>query len=165
MKIEADKDLLLEFFLTFSCFEFALKSSGMYKPSGRNDDPNTGYRAEPDWDNFARNLRGSLQANSSPQLAEACEYLLLNPPWREVVANATLMWDGTAESDTLSEVEKLIRYVRRVRNNLFHGGKFSTLPVSDRRRNAELMQYSLVVLRECLRLSDSVRAEYEAAIL
>ena len=75
------------------------------------------------------------------------------------------MWDATPENDTLSDVVKIIRYIRRVRNNLFHGGKFSTLPVSDRRRNAELMQYSLVVLRECLRLADSVRAEYEAAIL
>ena len=90
MKIEADKDLLIEFFLTFSCFEFALKSSGMYKPPGRDDNPNTGYRAEPDWDNFARSLQSSFQVNSSPQLAEACDYLLLNPPWREVVADAML---------------------------------------------------------------------------
>ena len=165
MIIAADKDLLLNFFLTFSCFEFALKSSGLYKPPGRNDDPNIGYRAEPDWDNFARGLRGRFQIASSPQLAEACEYLLLNPPWREVVANGALMWDTAAERDALSDVEKLIRYIRRVRNNLFHGGKFSTLPVSDRRRNAELMGYSLIVLAECLRLSDVVRAEYEAATL
>lgn len=165
MKIEADKDLLLNFFLTFSCFEFALKSSGLYKLPGRNDDPNTGCRAEPDWDSFARSLRDIFQTASSPQLAKACEYLLMNPPWREVVANGVLKWDAAAESDTLSDVEKLIWYIRRVRNNLFHGGKFSTLPVSDRRRNAELMEYSLVVLHECLRLSNSVRAEYEAATL
>ena len=165
MKIEADKDLLLNFILTFSCFEFALKSSGLYKPPGRNDDPNTGYRAEPDWDSFARSLRGRFQTASSPHLAIACEYLLMNPPWREVVANGVLMWDAAAVSDTLSDVEKLIWYIRRIRNNLFHGGKFSTLPVSDRRRNSELMEYSLVVLRECLRLSNPVRAEYEAATL
>lgn len=165
MRIEADKDLLFNFVLTFSCFEFALKSTGQYKPPSRNDDPNTMYRAEPDWDSFARSLRGRFQTASSPQLAKACEYLLLNPPWREVVANGVLMWDATSESDTLSDVEKLIRYIRRVRNNLFHGGKFSTLPVSDRRRNAELMEYSLVVLHECLRLSNPVRAEYEAATL
>jgi len=165
MIIKADRDLLLNFFLTFSCFEFALKSSGLYKQPGRNDDPNIGYRAEPDWDNFARRLSGRFQIASSPQLAEACEYLLLNPPWREVVANGALMWDAAAESNALSDVEKLIRYIRRVRNNLFHGGKFSTLPVSDHRRNAELMEYSLIVLAECLRLSDAVRAEYEAATL
>ena len=165
MIIKAEKDLLLNFSLTFSCFEFALKSFGLYKPPGRNDDPNTGYRAEPDWDNFARRLSGRFQMASSPQLAEACQYLLLNPPWREVVANGALMWDTAAESDALSDVEKLIRYIRRVRNNLFHGGKFSTFPVSDRRRNAELMEYSLIVLAECLRLSDAVRAEYETATL
>lgn len=165
MRIEANRDLLLNFFLTFSCFEFALKSSGMCRPPGRNDDPNMGYRAEPDWDNFARSLRDSFQTTSSPRLAEACHYLLLNPPWREVVANGTLMWDAAAENDALSDIEKLIRYIRRIRNNLFHGGKFSTLPVLNRRRNAELMEYSLVVLEECLRLSDPIRAEYEAATL
>lgn len=163
MNIDADKNLLLEFFLTFSCFEFALKSSGWHRPPGRNDDPAAGYRAEADWDRFAQSLIRAFNSNASPELAEACDYLLLNPPWRETVVNGVIMWDAVAESDALSDVEKLLRYVRRVRNNLFHGGKFSTLPALDRRRNAELMQFSLVVLKECLRLAPLVNAEYEAA--
>ena len=165
MKVDLEKDQLLEFFSTFSCFEFALKNSGWYRPPRNNEDPNTGYRAEPDWDRFARSLNGTFRFDTSTHLAEACDYLLMNPPWREVVANGSLMWDAAAESNTLSDVEKLLRYVRRVRNNLFHGGTFSTLPVLDRRRKAELLQFSLVVLKECLRLSPSVRAEYDAAVL
>jgi len=165
VKIEVDKDLLLNFFLTFSCFEFALKNSGLYKPPRPNDDPNTGYRAKPDWDRFALSLRRKFQIGSPPQLAEACEYLLLNPPWREVVANGALVWDAAAESNALTDVEKLVCYIRRVRNNLFHGGKFSTSHTPDRRRNAELMEYSLVILHEFLRLSNAVKTEYDAASL
>ena len=70
-----------------------------------------------------------------------------------------------AESEQLSEIERLLNYVRRVRNNLFHGGKFTSLSVSDLGRNASLIEDSLVILKECLRLSGTVRAEYEAAIL
>jgi len=165
MNVDSDRNQLLEFFLTFSCFEFALKNSGWYRPPRGNDDPNTGYRAEPDWDRFARSLNGTFRSDASMQLSDACDYLLMNPPWREIVANGSLMWDATAENDALSDVGKLLRYIRRVRNNLFHGGKFSTVPISDRRRNAELMEFSLVILKECLRIAPTVKAKYDTATL
>jgi hypothetical protein len=165
MKLDSDKGQLLEFFLTFSRFEFALKNSGWHKPPKSNDNPKTGYRAEPDWDCFARSLNGTFRSNASLQLAKACDYLLMNPPWREIVVNNALMWDAAAERDALSDVEKLLLYVRRVRNNLFHGGDFLKLSVSNHGRNAELMEFSLIIFKECLRLAPLVRVEYEAATL
>jgi len=46
--------------------------------------------------------------------------------------------------------------VRRVRNNLFHGGKF--LPGGD--RDQVLVQYALAVLRACLPLNADVETAY-----
>ena len=49
------KELLLEFFLTFSRFEYALKATGYYKR--RPVKPPDWPKAEPDWDRFAASLR------------------------------------------------------------------------------------------------------------
>ena len=164
MHVTVDRELLLEFFLTFARFEFALKSSGLFVKRRLGNKAFT-YEAKPDWDSFARQLRRVFRADASPRLRQACDHLLINPPWREVVVGGAWGWDSTAESDQLSEVERLLRYVRRVRNNLFHGGKFTSLPASDLGRNAALLADSLVILHECLNLADGVRAEYDSAVL
>ncbi|MEW6325604.1 MAG: hypothetical protein AB1515_09495, partial [Nitrospirota bacterium] len=130
MDVTVNRELLLEFFLTFARFEFALKQAGFLKQSSR-ERPD----AKPDWDSFAQELRGVFQSSGNPQLLQACDHLLLNPPWREVVINGATGWDSSAEDDQLSEVEQLLRYVRRVRNNLFHGGKFTSSPMPDLGRN------------------------------
>jgi hypothetical protein len=160
MPVTLDRELVLDFFLTFARFEFALKSSGFFVRR-----PEITYEAKPDWDRFADHLREIFKPASNPRLRQACDHLLDNPPWREVVSGGTWLWDATAENDQISEVKRLLRYVRRVRNNLFHGGKFSSLPVPDIGRNAALLDDSLVILRECLNLADDVRVHYESATL
>ncbi len=162
MDTTIDEKLLLDFFLTFSRFEFALKNSGFYV---KRRDTSLPYEARPDWDSFAQRLKDEFHTDAPPRLRAACDHLLYNPPWREVVGGDTFGWDTTAEDESLSEIERLLRYVRRVRNNLFHGGKFSTLPELETVRNVALLEDSLVILRECLRLIDEVRRAYELAAL
>lgn len=164
MNITIDRDLLLEFFLTFAAFEFALKNSGLRR-KGRQIVQGVTNIAEPDWVGFALQLHDTFNPETNPRLRQACNHLLDNPPYCEVISGNRLLWDMVAESEQLSEIERLLNYVRRVRNNLFHGGKFTSLSVSDLGRNASLIEDSLVILKECLRLSGTVRAEYEAAIL
>ncbi len=164
MHVTVDRELLLDFFLTFARFEFALKSAGLFVKR-RSHKKEVTYEAKPDWDSFARQLNGVFRPDANPRLRQACDHLLINPPWREVVRGGALRWDSAAESDQLSEVERLLRYVRRVRNNLFHGGKFTSVPASDLGRNAALLADSLIILRECLNLAEGVRAEYESAAL
>ena len=154
--------LLLEFFLTFSRFEFALKNSGFYVKRGKTSVP---YEASPDWDSFAQRLKDVFDTNATPRLRDACDRLLDNPPAREVIGGGGLGWDTTAENDSLSDIERLLRYVRRIRNNLFHGAKFSTLPGLETERNVTLLEDSLIILSECLRLTDDVRQTYESAAL
>lgn len=162
METTIDQKLLLDFFLTFSRFEFALKNSGFFV---KRRDTSLPYEARPDWDSFAQRLKGVFHADATPRLRDACDHLLYNPPWREVVSGDSLGWDATAEDDGLSEIERLLRYVRRIRNNLFHGGKFSALPGLETGRNVALLEDSLVILRECLRLAEEVRREYELGAL
>jgi hypothetical protein len=164
MNVTIDRNLLLDFFLTFAAFEFSLKSLG-FRKKGRPIIEGVTYVAQPDWASFALQLRDNFRPDADPRLRQACDHLLYNPPWHEVISGSKLLWDTAAESEQLSEIERLLKYVRRVRNNLFHGGKFTSLPVSDLGRNAALIEDSLVILKECLRLSDTVRAEYDAAIL
>jgi hypothetical protein len=154
--------LLLGFFLTFSRFEFALKNSGFYVKRRETSDP---YEGSPDWDSFAQRLTDVFDCNATPKVRNACDRLLDNPPAREVIGGGGLGWDAEAENDSLSDIERLLRYVRRIRNNLFHGAKFSTLPGLETERNVTLLEDSLIVLDECLRLTDDVRQTYESAAL
>lgn len=162
MDTAIDQKLLLDFFLTFSRFEFALKNSDFFV---KRRDSSLPYEARADWDSFAQHLQDVFHADPTARLRDACDHLLFNPPSREVVVGSSLGWDTTAEDESLSEIVRLLRYVRRVRNNLFHGGKFSTLPGLETSRNAALLEDSLVILRECLRLANEVRREYESAAL
>ncbi len=162
--ITVGRDLLLRFFVTFARFEFALKNSRFFAPQGAP----AGERPEAhaDWDAFAKSIRPVFRAGAGGRLRDACDYLLrLCPPWREVVEGQKVMWDSTPPPEDLPEIQRLLLSVRRVRNSLFHGGKFTTLPVGDAGRNATLLQHSLVVLEECLRLSEEVRVVYEDATL
>jgi hypothetical protein len=68
-----ERELLLEFFMTFSCFEDALKTTGFFvrtqRPPGGPPD------AMPDWDSFAVSLRATFNAEKPGRLREACKYI------------------------------------------------------------------------------------------
>ena len=68
-RVAVDQQLLLEFFLVFSRFEYALKASGFHKRHPQN--PPRNPRAEPDWDRFAASLRDTLNGRSTTELAQA----------------------------------------------------------------------------------------------
>jgi hypothetical protein len=56
-----DRELLLNFFLTFSRFEYALKAKDLFKRTNpQGNDPSRPPEAQPDWDTFAVSLDASL---------------------------------------------------------------------------------------------------------
>ncbi len=167
-RLGVDGEELLDFFLTFARFEFALKTTGFFRPrpqrrrrrSGADEYPD----AEPDWNAFATSIEDSFRPDADPDLRAACEYVLQYPPHREVVADGKLMWETRGPSEGLPEIKRLLQAVRWVRNNLFHGAKFSPVH-GDAGRNRKLITSSLVILRGCLAVSSKVRREYEDAAL
>jgi hypothetical protein len=153
--ISIDRDLVFDFFLRFSRFEFALKVTGY---ALGND-----TKVTPDWDRFIRDISSNFLKTRTPELAQACDYFLLNPPKKQVLANRSLGWSTTLPCDPARESELLVKLVRRVRNNLFHGGKYNNAVHEETARNEDLLRGGLLILDECLRVSDSVRAAYDGA--
>lgn len=134
-RVDFDRELVFKFFITFSLFEYALKEVGFRQPV-KNDD------AQPDWDSFARAISGEFDAQVSPELSTAVEYFFRHPTQKQVVREDHLTFIQTRRPNKISDTEWLSILIRRVRNNLFHGGKFRY----DRHRDTLLIQFSIVIL-------------------
>ena len=152
-----NRQLVLQFFLRFARFEFALKVSG-YAHGGLG-------QVSPDWDRFVAEIVDAFDKDRTPALANACEYYLLDPPKKQVLANGSLAWSTDLPVDPARQTELLIALVRRVRNNLFHGGKYNAALHQETARNEELLRGGILILDECLRVSSQVRAAFEGAAI
>jgi hypothetical protein len=150
-------NLLLEFFLTFSRAEFALKNSGFVRGNERKVSPN--------WDSFAASIKHTFTKHKSDELREAANFILDNPPMQQVLRQNTLMWETKVSDENLMEIEVLIRLVRLIRNNLFHGAKHNVTPFENTDRTSRLLKSSLIVLQECLLLAPHVKTTYDEATM
>lgn len=81
------------------------------------------------------------------------------PPRKQVIEKGLLEWKAvSAHGQTLGE--QLLVYVRRVRDNLFHGGKFNGHWFAPERSEV-LMRYSLTVLHACMDACPQVARAFE----
>jgi hypothetical protein len=120
-------------FRVFARFEFALKMAG-YAEMRRG-------KVEILWDRFA---------NSAPIGAAFLEYLKANnvcpvifaaPPNADRIEKGQYGFED--EATMPASVQELLGAVRRVRNNLFHGGKYFDV---DRKRNRSLVKETIAIL-------------------
>lgn len=155
------KDLLLEFFLTFSRFEYALNATGWHKR--RPMTPPDWPKAEPDWDRFAISLRDAFNSTLKDDLLRACAFANDCPPNQQVLKNDGIAWETPVRPASESEVEFLLRMVRCVRNNLFHGGKYNNEVHESRDRTEALLRHSLTILSACLELAPKQAAAFREA--
>lgn len=136
-------------FRQFARFEYTLKATGHHNGEGA---------AQPNWRRFAEAIDGDFAKVDGEEFAEALAYFREHPPKKQVVRNGVLDWEDT-EPQTDLEADRILLYVRRVRNNLFHGGKFNGRWFEPQ-RSAELLQHSMAILDRCLELSPAVREAY-----
>ncbi|TXI39974.1 MAG: hypothetical protein E6Q59_04030 [Nitrosomonas sp.] len=131
----------------FARFEFALKESG-YGVSGKNDE------AGADWDRFANQ---SLTAKFLHKIREKniAPTILEKSPSKQIFKDHTLEWTACAPPQ---DVQTFFGAVRRVRNNLVHGGKSGD---KDADRNNSLVSEAIEVLFEALRSDSHVRSMFE----
>jgi hypothetical protein len=141
--------LAIELFRTFSRFEYALKAAGFHNGEGR---------ATPNWRNFAVSIETWFENPHSPELREAIRYLRQHPPKKQIIQNGLLKW-STGNTNTDSRADEILLYVRQVRNNLFHGGKFNGNWFAPQ-RSEKLLRYSLIILQACLEASPQVAKAY-----
>ena len=126
-----NKDLIAEFILWFSRIEYALKSDPAFSKA-------LPY-FQADWDK----LKLALSSAPVPQkLGQALACIQNQPPMKQSGANK---WDKIQGSD---DWDLLIRALKTVRNNLFHGGKHYTGPVLQPVRDQELLNHCLAVMKE-----------------
>lgn len=153
-----DSELVLQFFVTFSRFEYALKRAGFVRCDSHNN-------ALPDWATFAREKGNTLLDDTTDrEFIEARSFLLREPPRRQIctASDPSLRWQTNTKRSGESDAKYLLRLVRDVRNNLFHGGKYPNEAVSGLRlRNCALLQACLTILEKCLSLDADVKRFFE----
>jgi len=140
-----------EFFFRFARFEYALKAAGYHPGNGV---------ASPDWTKFAKELDGIFENPENEEFREAIDYYLNHPPKKQLIENSRLVW-REVEPHTNSKADLVLQYVRRVRNNLFHGGKFKGNYFEDPERSEDLIQKGLIILNQCLESNQDVYEAFE----
>jgi hypothetical protein len=150
--LRVPRDLLLDFFVLFSRFEYALKAANF-----RKDPPAT---ADVSWNKF-RNWLDQLPPKELAPVLQAGRYLIDDPPKRLVVSGDTPSWVTPVRNDQ-SEVRFLVEGLARARNNLFHGSKWLTAP-ERANRNEQVISTAVAVLKALLDLPSAygVRREFE----
>ncbi|MEL5266008.1 hypothetical protein GVN99_15460 [Serratia marcescens] len=145
--------LAYEFFKCFSTAEYALKASGFF-------DKNANH-AQADWDAFAREQK-IIDLVGADFLNRPVRYILDNPPNKQVIDNDTLSW-SVSEPQNKPECEKIFIYIRRVRNNLFHGGKLFRGGWLEPQRSVSLMMASIEIIEAAMNELDAVKIVYREA--
>ncbi len=143
-----------DFFSIFSRLEYALKAAGY-----RRGDAD---RVIPNWDKFGKDHDARFDPAVSTELGSAVEYLLARPPKKQVLVDGVLGFADSELGEGMKTLPRLLVYVRRVRNNLFHGGKHLPEGEQEPGRNETLVLSSLSVLKACVPLNENVRSAFEA---
>jgi hypothetical protein len=143
--------LCYEFFREFARCEYCLKAVGLRKLNGR--DPTA------DWGAFAGQVQAVFDAPPSNEVANAIQYYLTAPPMKQVVNNGVLDW-ALSVPDHANQAELVLRLICRVRNNLFHGGKFNE-HWFEPQRSEDLIRAGLCLLRAVVSAHPQVRNAYE----
>lgn len=132
--------LAFQFFKLFAQYEYALKVMGYGRAI------NAGL-AEADWDRFANELGITLLQDEENEVVLARNYLFEHPPKRQVWVNRNVEWSTVPNTERSAQI--LFAHIRRVRNNLYHGGKFNSRWI-DPDRSEQLISKSLLLLQHLL---------------
>lgn len=150
-----DRKLAWAFFVSFSRMEYALKRSGIYLKAGTD-------KAEANWDKFAGDHNDLFSPESSQDLADAVDYFRANPPRKQLNNGGAIGWSDPQSYDGKEPLLVwLLRVIRYVRNNLFHGGKFPRIPIDEPSRDRELLRHSMVVLSACVPVGSAAKTFFE----
>lgn len=148
--------LMLDFFIIFSRFECALKTSNF--SIGDED------KVSANWDTFIASIRPNFKKDNNVQLSQAVDYLIQHPPRIQMIDNGQLGWRDRIFNPNEPEINKLSLSIRDIRNNLFHGGKFNGNYQAEISRNYILLEKAIIILNDWLSLNDLVRQNFLESI-
>jgi len=157
----ANRKRAVVFFLFFARFEYALKEAGFVKQRsnraaehGAPHHAGAGVRqskdAEVDWRKYSEHCAALLTNYKKLRFQKAIEYLRKKPPKKQIVSGDRLDWTDDSFTGTW-DMDRVLTLVRRVRNNLFHGGKrLVEHPEEAVSRDTKLLNAGLAVMEACL---------------
>lgn len=141
--------IAFDFFYWFSRFEFALKENRYLRNSA------VGANAEPGWDRFVNEWSGQYSVSD-----EAKELIAASPKRQVVAANGDLEWEHVGLNECHNDLAKVIRLLKTVRNNLFHGGKHGADGWDDAARTEKLLKLGMAVLDQLATFA-AIEADYK----
>lgn len=130
--------LAFNYFKTFTSFEAKLKSRG-YHNNGNSKTVNI------DWNRVAKDYYLQLKYILDEGSDEG-RYLLSHPPRKMVVSNSVIIFANPEEE--ANQERKLLTILYTVRNNLYHGGKYSQGELVGSERDMKLVEYATFVLKK-----------------
>lgn len=152
-RLPLPRELAYEFLGTFARCEYALKGSGFAKGGAAS--------VEANWDAYAHAVDWHFRRVPNQDFKEAVEFLLTEPPRKQVLRDGRLDWRDAPPDKSLPEAQQVLLMIRRIRNNLFHGAKVWSPEYGNRDRDIKLVKAGLVVLRQSVVLNSEVHAAYE----
>lgn len=132
-----------DFFFSFSRFEFALKEGGYLQ------DIKPGAVAQPGWAQFVASFCATYASS-----AAGTQLIALSPMRQRVSADGTLCFEEENFDGNASDLEKVTRLLKNVRNNLFHGGKHGPRGWTDPARTIELLHCAAQLIQELAEFGD-----------
>ncbi|ASY74358.1 MULTISPECIES: hypothetical protein [Sinorhizobium/Ensifer group] len=123
-----------ELFRIFARFELALKMARYCRDVKGS--------VEITWDSFANSKHIGTKFLKHVRDSQLCPTILSDPPKPEVIDQSGA-WGFAAKAAIPVSTQDLFGAVRRVRNNLFHGGKYFD---SEPKRDAALVAETIAVL-------------------
>lgn len=146
-KAEEVSDEGIKLFKVLMRLEFALKDIGYGRPGRRQV-------AEVNWEKYINEKLGAPFWAKFKDTQEL-QVLIETPPKKQVIdETGRLIWEQHAK---VTSIQDLISAMRRVRNNLFHGGK-SGDPDAD--RNQRLFAAALFLVDQILREDDVLATSF-----
>lgn len=113
-----------------------------------------------DWKKFTKIIEENFNSAKKQELKVALEYLLHNPPKKQVLKAGRLVWEKISIQLNDKEIDRLRNSIVTIRNNLFHGGKFRGTITKEISRNYMLLESSIVILNERLNLNTTVKENF-----
>lgn len=138
------------FIVMFMRVEYTLKKLKYASQSGKS-----GESIKIDWNEFC-NKELPLDFFCNLRHDENVKYLIEQPPRKQKMdSNRDITW---GECDPPQNTQQLFEAIRRVRNNLFHGGKSDEI---DNVRNEKLIEAARIVLEQALFQSPRTRKIFD----
>ena len=149
--LQFDAALVCEFFGVVARFEYAMKAT-TYCTGDRYGN------ALPNWRELKEKLGQPISEVEASPAVEAIAYLLEEPPQVQMYVDGRVEF-VQLELDGENSGAKAIDAAKRVRNNLFHGGKHT--PHSPPERDTRLIKASMAVIEACLSVNEALNTEFE----